>query len=414
MSLKPLVTVPVKVVEQAVFGALEVERTDRGLVPRRLPSWTRAQYPSSVVDWVASQTTGVHLDFLTAADTITLDVMITRNMSDDVDSSTRLSTFIAVVDGVETNRVALNEGHQIRVNDDAGYAELEGCPSRVSFDLPPTADGAERRVVIWLPHNSWVEILRVQSSAALRAAPARGVLTWLHHGSSISHCTNADGPLETWPAIASAHLDVDVVNLGFNGQALLDPFTAASIRDAAADVITLKVGINIVNGDVMRARAFTPALHGFLDIIRQGHPTTPIVFISPIACPIHEDVPGPTVPIEGADTERFTGTPRRLKDDGVLTLGRVRALAEQVIRYRMESDPRLFYLDGQILLGEPDSYLLYDNLHPNGEGYRLMGERFAALVNSTDSPLAHAFGVARASARAKDYGEVIGLHHFIN
>ena len=397
MSPKSLSIVPTDVVERAVFGALEVESTDRGIAPRRLPAWTRAQYPSPVVDWVARQAAGMHLDFLTAAEVITLDVMITRNMSEDVDSSDRLSTFIAVVDGVETDRVALDEGHQIRVrDDDKSYVELKGAPSHISFDLRPSPAGTERRVVIWLPHNSWVEILRVQSSAALRAAPPRDVVTWLHHGSSISHCTNAGSPLETWPAIAGAQLDVDVINLGFNGQALLDPFTAASIRDAAADIITLKIGINIVNGEVMRARALTPALHGFLDIVRQGHPATPIVFISPIACPVHEDVPGPTVPIEGANTERFMGTPRTVNEDDVLTLGRVRALVEPVIRHRAESDSRLFYLDGRVLLGEPDSHLLYDNLHPNGEGYRLIGERFAAIANSAGSPLARAFGMARA------------------
>lgn len=275
MSPKSLSIVPTGVVERAVFGALQVEQTDLGITPRRLPAWTRAQYPSLVVDWVASQATGVHLDFLTSAGVVTLDVMITRNMSEDVDSSDRLSTFVAVVDGVETDRVALDEGHQIRVRADKSYVELEGAPSHISFDLRPSPAGAERRVVIWLPHNSWVEILRVQSSAALRAAPPRCVVTWLHHGSSISHCTNADGPLETWPTIAGAQLDVDVINLGFNGQALLDPFTAASIRDAAADVITLKIGINIVNGDVMRARALTPALHGFLDIVRRVIPQRP-------------------------------------------------------------------------------------------------------------------------------------------
>lgn len=90
------------------------------------------------------------------------------------------------------------------------------------------------------------------------------------------------------------------------------------------------------------------------------------------------------------------GTPRTVNEDDVLTLGRVRALVEPVIRRRAESDSRLFYLDGRVLLGEPDSHLLYDNLHPNGEGYRLIGERFAAIANSAGSPLARAFGMARA------------------
>ena len=45
----------------------------------------------------------------------------------------------------------------------------------------------------------------------------------------------------------------------------------------------------------MRRRAFTPAVHGFLDTIREGHPDTPLLVVSPILCPIHEDTPGPTM-----------------------------------------------------------------------------------------------------------------------
>jgi hypothetical protein len=45
------------------------------------------------------------------------------------------------------------------------------------------------------------------------------------------------------------------------------------IRDAPADLITLKVGINLVNADSMRERTFRPAVHAFLDTIREGIPT---------------------------------------------------------------------------------------------------------------------------------------------
>ena len=43
-------------------------------------------------------------------------------------------------------------------------------------------------------------------------------------------------------------------NLGFSGSAMLDPFTARTIRDQPADLISLKLGINLVNGDAMRMR----------------------------------------------------------------------------------------------------------------------------------------------------------------
>ena len=86
---------------------------------------------------------------------------------------------------------------------------------------------------------------------------------------------------------------MELINLGFGGSALLDPFTARAIRDTPADLISVKIGINLVNTDLMRLRAFAPAVHGFLDTIREGHPTTPLLVVSPILCPIHEDTPGP-------------------------------------------------------------------------------------------------------------------------
>src|SRR5205085_2030551 len=82
--------------------------------------------------------------------------------------------------------------------------------------------------------------------------------------------------------------------LGLAGQCHLDQFTARTIRDLPADVLSLKTGINNVNGDTLRLRTYGPALHGFLDTVREGHPDTPFMVISPILCPAHEDAPGPT------------------------------------------------------------------------------------------------------------------------
>ncbi|HBD21757.1 MAG TPA: lipase, partial [Dietzia sp.] len=107
---------------------------------------------------------------------------------------------------------------------------------------------------------------------------------WLHHGSSISHGSNATSPARTWPALAARLGGVDLRNLGVGGSALVDPFMARVMRDTPADLISLKLGINVTNSDSMRLRAFIPAVHGFLDTIRDGHPTTPLLLVSPIYC----------------------------------------------------------------------------------------------------------------------------------
>lgn len=131
---------------------------------------------------------------------------------------------------------------------------------------------------------------------------------WLHHGSSISHGSDAASPTRIWPAVAARLGGVELINLGLAGSALLDPFTARAVRDTPADLISLKIGINIVNHDVMRLRAFGPAVHGFLDTVREGHPQTPLLVVSPILCPLHEDTPGPCFPDFGEIGGRSCGS----------------------------------------------------------------------------------------------------------
>ena len=157
----------------------------------------------------------------------------------------------------------------------------------------------------------------IDDGASLSAAPADTRRKWVHHGSSISHCMEAYSGSRTWPATAAHLADVNLINLGLAGQCHLDQFTARTIRDTPADLISLKCGINIVNGDTLRMRTFAPALHGFLDTVRDGHPDTPLLVVSPILCPAHEDAPGPTDGTSG--TARSVASPVAL-EQGALTL----------------------------------------------------------------------------------------------
>ncbi|GIH74606.1 GDSL-type esterase/lipase family protein [Planobispora longispora] len=356
-------------------GAVDVEPTPSGVIPLRLSRRSRAQEPTNGAMGVASAAAGVHLRALTGASRITLEVKITRALPEGLDSREQPASFVAVADGEAVRRVDLDEGDVFRMREDGIRLEA-GDASAVRFDLGRPRDGRARPVEIWLPHTAQVELRGATSDAPLSPAPSSAV-HWLHYGSSISHCLEADGPLGPWPQAAARNLGVRLTNMGLAGNAMLDPFAARTIRDVEADVISLKVGINIVNGDSMRARTFVPALHGFLDTIREGRPSTPIVLISAVTCPIHEDTPGPTV----HDGMRFRAARRSLDlDTGALTLAMTRRLLEQVATERAETDPRLHFVDGLELLGPADAGRLYDDLHPDQKGYDLMAERFTAIV----------------------------------
>ncbi|MEU8615610.1 lipase, partial [Actinoplanes sp. NPDC048791] len=196
--------------------------------------------------------------------------------------------------------------------------------------------------------------------------------------------------------LAAARGGVELINLGLGGSALLDPFTARTLRDTPADLISVKIGINLVNADLMRLRAFIPAVHGFLDTIREGHPRTPLLVTSPIYCPIHEDTPGPgafdlDALREGQVKFVATGDPAE-RAAGKLTLRVIRDELARIVAQRAAADPHLHHLSGLDLYGEADSaeLPLPDRLHPDAATHRLMGDRFAKLVFEGDGAFAAA------------------------
>ncbi len=278
------------VTPELLRGALEFERTARGLLPHRLPAWARAQCNDPQLAMAESQPSGVRLAFRTEATDIELDVLPTRYVYAGIPPRPQ-GVYDLLVDGRLARQASATGGDVVTIDMAAGTASKQQGPAgTLRFGGLP---GGAKRIEIWLPHNETTELVALRANAPVEPLAGDARKVWLHHGSSISHGSNAGSPTAIWPAVAASLGALELVNLGFGGSALLDPFTARVMRDTPADVISLKIGINLVNTDLMRARAFTPAVHGFLDTIREGHPHTPLLVVSPIYCPIHEDTPGP-------------------------------------------------------------------------------------------------------------------------
>ncbi|PNE37116.1 GDSL-type esterase/lipase family protein [Streptomyces noursei] len=367
-------------------GALDLERTEHGLLPHRLPARARAQNADGQLAMAESQPSGVRLVFRTRATAVELDTLPTKR--DYVGVPPRPDgRYDLLVDGRLTGQASVTGGNTLTIDMTTGTAQLRpGSPGTLRFaDLP---DGA-KTVEIWLPHNETTELIALRTDAPVEPAPDEGRKVWLHHGSSISHGSDAASPSTTWPAFAASLGGVELTNLGMGGSALLDPFTARALRDTRADLISIKIGINLVNADLMRLRAFTPAVHGFLDTIREGHPTTPLLVVSPILCPIHEDTPGPSAPDLTAGQLRFraAGDPAE-RASGKLTLTVIRDELQRIVEQRAADDPHLHYLDGRNLYGQADfaELPLPDQLHPDAATHRRIGERFAAFAFTANGP----------------------------
>lgn len=370
-------------------GALDVEHTAEGLVPHRLPSRARAHLPDDQFRTAESQPSGVRVAFRTAATVV--EIVARRTKVVHVGAPERPDGLYDLrIDGRLVAQGSVDGGNRRVVDLSAGTTEEQPGPAGTCrfTDLPEGTKDVE----IWLPHTEATELVAVRCDAPVETAPDTGRRTWVHHGSSISHGSNAASPSTTWPALAAAAGGVDLVNLGFGGSALLDPFVARTIRDTPADLISLKIGINLVNLDLMRQRAFGPAVHGFLDTIRDGHPDTPLLVVSPIWCPIHEDTPGPGAPDLDGDSVRFValGDPAETAQ-GKLTLTVIRAELARIVEQRLAADPRLAHLDGRALYGESDGAALPlpDNLHPDAATHRLIGRRFAAAAFGTGGAFQH-------------------------
>jgi hypothetical protein len=280
---------------------------------------------------------------------------------------------------------AFTDGNAIVVDAATNAFEfVAGEPTTITFLDVPAAD----RVELWLPSNSTVELraIHLDDGATIAAPPPDHRPRWVHHGSSISHCLEAHSGSRTWPSTAAQIGDVQLTNVALAGECHLDGFTARTMRDQPADRLSLKVGINIVNRDSLRVRTFAPALHAFIDTVREGHPQTPFVVMSPIICPAHEHRAGPSDGSSGTTVAMATPV---TEAQGALTLTQIREIVSAVIAARRNAgDENLHYLDGRTLFDEQDVADLPDGLHPNGDGYIRMGQRFAAFAFADGGPFA--------------------------
>lgn len=358
--------------KQYVFGAVALETGSAGgVVVHRLPAWARAHVDDPLFGWAESCPVGVRVRFSTNADAVELTLAATT-----VAASGSAPPPVALImrDATGRREIRLSDLTVVELDGDAHVSRVNaGVAQTVTLPIHSTDP-----VEVLLPHNARIELLSLRADEPLSPATPAG-LRWTHYGSSISQGMNADGPDRTWPVGAASALGWNLHDLSFAGNAQLDGFAARVIRDRPADLITVKVGINIVNADSMRERTFRPAIHAFLDTIREGQPSTPITLVSANSCPVLEESPGPVVM---GDEGKAAAARRDLElDAGALTLSRTREILADVVSAR--ADDKLTYLDGRELFGPADVGHLYDGLHPDQCGLDVIAQRFANHFGAT-------------------------------
>lgn len=337
-----------KSVEHLLHGHIDVRRRPGSIQPLRYPA-AEHEFYDVFTRWVASAPAGVRLRLRTDSPFLKLKI---RQRVAAFEGTPRPAVWRVFVDGDPHGEGKVEGGAEIGAD-----GQLSGDErATVAIELPRSDNAVE----VWLPQTATVSIDELAIADGVHWAP------WpdnrkriLFHGSSITHCMEANTAAGAWPAVAARLADVDHVNLGWAGSCLLSGLAARIIRDQKADAIVLKLGINVHGEGLLKERTFLDSAHSMLSIIREKHATTPIAVVSPIWSPPREDVGG----------------------GGGPSLKRMRELLEAVVAARVKSgDRHIRYLSGLELFGPADRADLPDELHPNTAGYQRMGERFHKLM----------------------------------
>lgn len=326
-------------------GAVSLEPVGDGIKPWRIPYRDFALFPPNGIGGTAAHSAGVRLRFMSDTTSVTLEL-----------APAEIPVQVDLVSGKEPVMTQ----------------QLEPGETAVRFERLPDRD---KPIDLYLPQKSSavVKSLGIDDGAAWRIPEASGP-KWIAYGSSITQCGGAISPAQTWPAIVARRFGLDLTCLGYSGNCHLEPMVARMIRDLDADLISLCVGINVYGGGTLNKRTFQAAVIGFVQIVREKHPDTPIAVMSPIWSPPRET------------TTNAAG----------FTLSDMRAEVEEAVAAMAAlGDKHLHYVNGLSVFDETLAEHLPDQLHPNGTGYTIMGASYGDKVMK---PLLARYGLGGGQA----------------
>lgn len=200
----------------------------------------------------------------------------------------------------------------------------------------------DERAIVYLPEGMKPTIKSL-SGVGGRVEPAPAdQRRWIAYGDSVAEGWAASGPAYAWPAVAGRRHGLDVVNMGYAGAARGEVASAEQIAALDADVISITHGTNCWTRTPHSIDMMLAAVAAFIDTVRQGHPETPIVVVSPVIRPDAETTPN-----------RFGAT-----------LGELRHAMEEEASHR-----DVVLIPGRDLITADN---LADGIHPDDEGHRIL------------------------------------------
>ena len=215
---------------------------------------------------------------------------------------------------------------------------------------------AMREITIYMPLFTEVSILEIGIDGDARIEPPRPFAVdepAVFYGTSIVHGGASARAGLTYPAILCRMLNLDFVNLGFSGNGKCEPEMAEALAEIDASLFVIDAGRNHQDRE-----DFEPAYQPFIEIIRDRHPDTPIICVTPFY-------------VTGIDWyEGFREQNEGLRD----------VVRRAVENLKKSGDKNVRLVKGEELLGPDDADGLTDSVHPNSIGFVRVAERLAPVV----------------------------------
>ena len=221
------------------------------------------------------------------------------------------------------------------------------------YNIIANAPTEAKECLLYLPIWDRVESLEIGIAEGSTIAPLENPFRHkiIVHGSSITHGASSSRSGMTYPALMERRTGLYMINLGYSGMSTLQEEFAhylAQVEDADAFLFDT---FSNPSAEVIEER-----FDKFVDIIREKHPTTPLIFTQTIR----------------RDTRNYNSKTEDFES-------RKQAMAEKKVRERMQRDENIYFLDSEGWIGY-DHLGTADGTHPTDLGFMRMVEHMEPQI----------------------------------
>jgi lysophospholipase L1-like esterase len=312
-------------------------------VYRRLPLKPEHSLPPAV-DYLANCTAGGQIRFQTDSSRLSVKVRLTGTADMNHMPATGQCGFDCYI-GMP--------GEQMYYN----TTKYDHTKKEYEFEMFDKMEAGLQNITLYFPLYQGVEEVLIgldPEAEVLTPPPYVNNNRIVIYGTSITQGGCAARPGMAYTNILSRKMNFEFINLGFSGNGKGEAEVAQTISEIPnPELFILDYEANSVSPEL-----FQSTLPEFIRIYRSKHPEVPILMISQI---------------------RFA---RELFDRGLLELRlkRKKIQMDIVKGFREQGDHKVYFYDGEHLLGADFNECTVDGVHPTDLGFMRMAEQLAPIL----------------------------------